>query len=528
MKGTIALIKKGLGKIILDNKETPVLSLPDSFEEGDIVEVDFENNNLEKPIKLIAYSKDKYYGNVIGDFKGGGIILVTYPKLIGTIVFKGNFKKQDKVEFRLKKTKEIEAIDVKLTKELYKCFLPSFGSLEKRVIFPKNGVVEEVRIEEENVIEGEIKSVGNRGYGFIRSEIGDVFFFISNFERVYGKIPYRGDRVIFKYSRNNRGYIVQRFYTSKPKLPENRRYLVIDNKKIPLFVYQRFYKKLPEIGDVVNYIEENNQIKFLNSDEPIEKIIFIKKEKEPFYKGVISFIKDNYGFINSNIGKVFFSISNFERFYKRKPKKNETIYFRYIENEKGLSVRQFVTVKFEVNKKAFKNFATINETHTYYAYVNKTKVEEVFRYDPNELSISISCFKNSVDNRARLDAINCLIENEYESKKITKEVLLEEKLELLEKLIKRAKNVYEKLELEAEYQKIRFSPQRLKTYQLNGINFIKIGIIKDIKFNEDSFEFLLPNKYIDLPIKEQKIDFIENQELKELSLEENQWKIIFI
>ena len=280
MKGKVILIKKGLGKIILENKETPVLTLPDSFEDGDLVEVEFEDNNLEKIKKLVAYSKEKYYGNVIGDFRGGGIILVTYPKLLGTVVFKGDFKKQDKVEFRLKKTKEIEAIDVKLTKELYKCFLPAFGSLEKRVIFPKSGVVEEVRIEEENVIEGEVKSVGSRGFGFIRSEIGDVFFFVSNFERVYEKSPYRGDRVILKYARNNRGYFAQRFYTSKPRLSENQRYLVVDGKRVPLFVYQKFYKKLHEVGDIVDYIQENGKIKFLTKSEPIEKIIFIKKEKE--------------------------------------------------------------------------------------------------------------------------------------------------------------------------------------------------------------------------------------------------------
>ena len=525
MKGKVILIKKGLGKIILENKETPVLTLPDSFEDGDLVEVEFEDNNLEKIKKLVAYSKEKYYGNVIGDFRGGGIILVTYPKLLGTVVFKGDFKKQDKVEFRLKKTKEIEAIDVKLTKELYKCFLPAFGSLEKRVIFPKSGVVEEVRIEEENVIEGEVKSVGSRGFGFIRSEIGDVFFFVSNFERVYEKSPYRGDRVILKYARNNRGYFAQRFYTSKPRLSENQRYLVVDGKRVPLFVYQKFYKKLPEVGDIVNYIQENGKIKFLTKSEPIEKIIFIKKEKEPFFKGVVNFIKDNYGFINSSVGRVFFSVSNFEKFYKRKPKKNDVVYFRYIENERGLSVRQFVEVEFEVDKKAFKNFANISEIDTYYAYVNKTEVKEVFRYNRDDLSISISCFRNSVDNKARLDAINCLIENEYESKKITKEILLDEKLKLLEKLIKKAKNIYEKLELEAEYQKIKFNPDRLKRYNLPEVKFIQRPQIKDISFNEKRIEFIKFDGLKELKIREKKVEYF-TLTLKSVELKEKQWNFL--
>jgi len=357
MKGVVALIKKGIGKIVLDNKETPILNLPDSFEDGDLVEAEFESGNLEKPKTLVAYSKEKYFGTVIGDFEGRGIILTTYPKLIGTILFKGNFRKKDAVEFRLKKTKKIQAIDVRPTKELYKCFTPSFGVLEKRVLFPKTGVVEEVATRPKNVIEGKIKSVGKKEYGFIRSKIGDVFFLLSDFEKVYKKLPQKGDEVIFEYFRAEKGFKARKFFESFPELPLGKKFLIIEGKKMPLFVYENFYKKPPQAGDVVNYIENDGEIEFLQNSEPVEKIFFIKDERGDFYKGKIDYIKEDHGFIASQVGRVSFSVNSFKKFYEKEPKKGKTVFFRYVKGEKGLRVKSFVVTEFEVSKKAFKNFA---------------------------------------------------------------------------------------------------------------------------------------------------------------------------
>ena len=212
----IELVKKGLGKIIGDNFESPIVSLPMEVEDGDLAEIEFDENFKFK--KFIVYSPKKYYGVVIGNFeREGGIILVTYPDLIGTIVFKkGVFKKGSKVEFRVKKTfKGMESIDVSFTKEFYKCVFPSFGKIEKRILKPKYGVIEDVIKNEKNIIEGEVKSFGNKGFGFIRSLDGDIFFYglpISKYEKFFKKSPEIGDMVYYiEYRRDVITILLQKY-----------------------------------------------------------------------------------------------------------------------------------------------------------------------------------------------------------------------------------------------------------------------------------------------------------------------------
>jgi cold shock CspA family protein len=520
MRGKVLLIKKGFGKIIFNKSESPVLTLPMEVEDGDIAEVEFENKNMDKFKKFVAYSKEEYYGSVIGDFRGGGIILVTYPKLLGTVVFKGDFKKNSRVKFKLKKTfKGMEAIDVEFTKEFYKCFLPSFGKIEKRVLIPKSGVIEEVVRSDKFIVEGEIKSVGSRGFGFIRSEVGDVFFFVSNFERIFNRPPNKNEKVIFKYKNTPKGKTAFYFYRQKPVLPKDKQYFILDGERLPVSLYEKVFKVSPEIGDLVYYVRENGKIKLRKNDKEIEKYIFIKDERGDFAKGKINFINEEkkFGFIKSNAGNVYFTFKQFESFYKRTPKRKEEVKFFYKKSERGGAVSRFLENEFEVSKKAFSNFVDISGNDYYYAYVDNNKVKEIFRYESSDLSLSIACYKNANDKLKKLQAIECILENEFESKNIKRETLIKEELEILDELVEEFINTNKELafEFELKRQKIEFNPNRLKRFNFEGIEFLKYTKIEEAIDFEEEINFIEP------------VEIKEYQENEEVYLIEDGINLIF-
>lgn len=525
MRGKIELIKKGLGRVINEKEESFILSLPMEVEEGDIAEVEFEKDKIKR---FVAFSPDKYYGVVIGDFqKNGGIILVTYPKLLGTIIFnRGEFRKGAKVEFKLKKTfKGIEAINVEFTKEIYKCFLPSFGRIEKRILKPKYGVVEDVIKVEKNIIEGEVKTYGNKGFGFIRSVRGDIFFLGNLFEKIYNKAPEKGDKVFFKFKNTPKGKIVTTFYKTLPELPKNKQYFILDGKKLPIFIYEKFFNRSPEIGDTVYYVNDEKVV-FRKDDKEIEKYVFIKDEKGDFEKGIISFVNEDkkYGFINNEKGSFYFTFKQFKNFYKRLPKKGNKVKFFYLKSEKGFSVSKFLENEFEIKKNQFNNFVEVDENSYYYAYVNLNRVEEVFRYDNKDLSLSIACYKEVNDNLKKLEAINCMIENNFESKKIKKDILIQEKLKILNELIKDF-NQEIAFDYEVEYQKINFKPDRLKRFNFKGFNIIEKVSLKEYKENESRL------KIVEFELKEykeneKKLSFEKIDKLKEYKEKEKNWNII--
>jgi len=490
MRGRVSLIKKGFGKIVFDTKESPVLSLPIEADDGDIADVDFVNEKMEKIKRFVAFSPDKYYGNVIGNFANGGIILITYPKLLGTLIFRGNeFKKGSNVKFKLKKTfKGLEAVDIEFSKESYKCFLPSFGKIDKRVLIPKYGVVEDVIESDKSIIEGEIKSIGSKGFGFIRSLEGDIFFFVNAFEKVFSRIPKRGEKVIFKYKNTPKGKTATSFYESRPLLPKNKQFFIIDGKKIAINFYEKFFKTSPEIGDMVYYVEEKGVVKFLKNDNPIEKYVFVRDEKGNFVEGRVNFVnkEKRYGFIHSKRGSVYFTINQFEQFYEKTPQKGDEVKFFFVKSDRGISVSRFIENEFDVSKKNFSNFIEVDENSYYYAYINGNKIKKLFKYDNNELSISISCYKQTNNKIKKLDAINCMLENEYESKKIKKETLLKEKLEILDNIIKEnINNPLLAFEYEIQRQKIKFESNRLQKFNIGkAIKFLEIGRITEIKSAE--------------------------------------------
>ena len=403
------------------------------------------------------------------------------------------------------------------------CVFPSFGKIEKRILKPKYGVVEDVVNKEKNIIEGQVKTYGYKGFGFIRSTEGDIFFMGNLFEGVYKKTPQIGDKVIVKFKNTPKGKMATAFYTNLPQLPKNKQYIILDGKRVPISLYEKFFKKSPEIGDMVYYIEDKKII-FRKDDSEIEKYIFVKDEKGDFEQGVVNYINEErkYGFIKSRDKNFYFTFRQFQNFYKRLPKKWDRVKFFYIKSERGFSVSRFMEIEFEVNKNQFSNFVEVDENSYYYAYINSNKIEEIFRYDSEDLSLSVACYREGKDNLKRLEAINCMLEHNFESKKIKKEDLIKEKLENLDELIK-SSNLEKAFEYEIEYQKIKFEPERLKRFNFKNIEVFDYEL-KEYKEKEDELEIM------EFELREYKenleqIPFFK-AEIKEYKEKEKSWEII--
>jgi len=532
----ISLSTQGLGKIIIGNKESNLIAFPTTFKDGDIVDVKFRNNDItDDIISLIAYSKEYYYGFVIEQFSPTkGIVLVTYPEIEGTILFNSNLDKGTKVKFKIKKllNGNTEAVEIqKVSKDyFFKCNMPIFGKIMQKVIVPKEGVIEKVVLEREH-IKGDIKFVkADKGFGFISSEIGDIYFKTNMFERVYDKAPQKGDSV--KFVTQNFGTKVSvKSFIKNTTLKGSLQYGIIDGKKFAVTEYKKAFYRVPQLGDIVYYTDEND-IEFKENDTPIVKYIFQEDKNFTNVKsGKISFIKDNFGFIQSGSDSFFFLLNDYQKIYKKEPTKGETVNFSYKKTPKGLQVRKFLFLDIELDKKSFKNFVNIDSTKIYYAYKNGNKIDEIYEYKSNNLNQSISCYRNTKDNIAKLEAIECIIDNNYSSKKITKEKLKQDKIKILDKLIQeslKTNNYNQALYYETKYQQEKFMPNRLS--HLSKIAPSRINFIDKVKIKR-----ILKTQYINFidSVSELKsvqftnhIKIIQPVELKQPILPKQTYKLI--
>jgi len=489
----ISLSTQGLGKIIIDNKESNLIAFPTTFKDGDIVDVNFRDNDISNDIiSLVAYSKEYYYGFVIEQFSSTkGIVLVTYPEIEGTILFNSNINKGTKVKFKIKKllNGKIEAVDIQKVdeNEIFKTNMPKFGKIMQKVIVPKEGVIEKIVLEKEH-IKGNIKFVkADRGFGFISSEIGDIYFKTNMFERVYGKAPQTGDSVKF-VTQNFGSKVSVKSFIKNTSLKESLQYGVVDDKRFAIKEYKKAFNRVLKLGDIVYYTDEND-IEFKENDTPIVKYIFQEDKNFTNVKsGKISFIKNNFGFIQSGSDSFFFLLNDYQKIYKKEPTKGEKVNFSYKKTHKGLQVQEFLSLDIKLYKESFKNFVNIDSTKIYYAYKNGNKIDEVYEYKNNNLNQSISCYRNTKDNVAKLEAIECIIDNNYSSKKITKEKLKQDKIKILDKLIQeslKTNNYNQALYYETKYQQEKFIPNRLSHLSKiapNHINFIdKVRIKRVLK-----------------------------------------------
>jgi len=524
MRGYIKLISKGFGKVIIGNSESAILAFPKTFEDGDRVEVEFRDKNLSQIANIIAFSKDRFYGKVIQKFNStAAIALVSYPKLLGTILIDKNYEIGDRLEFTIEKqySGKQRAVDIKRVdkKNYYKTELPLFGKIEEKIFYSKDGVITDIIKKRKDVKKGKIKVVKDRGFGFIKAEDGSDYFFLEkDFINFYSKRPIAHREVFFEWESTFKGDKVKRFVESD-ELPQDGQFVVINNKiEVPLRKYREYFKQEPQLGDIVSYIDDGD-FEFAKSNTVIKKRFFktyidFKDKKE----GVITYYnpKKHYGFIeDSDKNSYIFFEKTFRYIFNKSPQKGKKVIFDYIKTDKGYSVKHFFITTYEVKESQFKNFIKPDKDSSYYAYIDKNRLKELYLYNPNDLSQSISCFKSSNDIKNKIEAIECILNSEYESKNISKESLLKEKLKYLDNLIADALNkgrFYEAVNYEAKYQSIKFNPKRLSKLS----NFSSV-FLKPIQFIEDKIEFKRPDikeSYLNI-IRFNALDFKSIKPLKQ-------------
>jgi cold shock CspA family protein len=536
-KPFVSLLTQGLGKIIIGNQESSILSFPSTFKDGDIVDVKFRNNDINSNIiNLIAYSKEYHYGFVINQFSSNkGIILITYPEIEGTVLFKSNLNQGDKVKFKIKKLTngKIEAIDIKILKdEKFKANIPEFGKIEKKVIVPKEAVVEELVLDKEHSI-GKIKVLKeDRGFGFITNDTGeDIYFKINMFKRVYKRTPKINEQVKFVAQNFNSKISVKAFMINT-SLKESLQYGIVDGKRFTIQEYKKVFNQFPQLGDIVYYTNENSNFKFKETDMPTEKYIFKKDTNLTNVRnGQVSSVKENFGFIESGKDSIYFLTMNYKNTYKKEPKIGDNVAFAYKKSDKGFHVTKFSDSYVELNINNFKNFVNIDPTKIYYAYINKGDINEVYEYKSDNLNQSISCYKSTKDNLKKLEAIECIVKNEYSSKKLTKKEIIKDKLRLLDSLVDKniKNNNYQKaLYYESKYQIEKFDPSRLKKLSKIALDPIKFFEKKKIDYIVKSqyFDFIDIIKDLEIIKSNDYINIIEPKKIKKIKQNTPKYKFI--
>lgn len=528
MIGKIFIINKktNTGKVLFENgKESNIINFPTTFENDDKIEITFKNDNIEeKPLKMMAYSENNY-GFVMKKFNpNNGNILVTYPKITGLIYFNNpNITDKDnpKVIFDIKKSIDgkLEAVNIKNANkaDFYKCKVPIYGKIIKTTTEVKESYISDVieKTETENIVKGKVKVVKeDRGFGFIErfDNFPDVYFNLRAFVKFYNKSPEKGDIINCRINTSERGSSVTSFCNPEQYLPKEKQYGIIDNKKFLILNYEKKFNKKPQIGDIVYYIIENEEITFQQTAQTIEILEFKQhSEKNIKYKqGRISFLKDNgkgdFGFINSSNKSVYFRIDTFKKTYNQDPKKNDLVFFEEIEKSEKFSVKSFVKTnnKILALPSTYKNFIYPDENSLYYAYIDNNETKEIYKYNPKILSESISCYKDkNIPKIFKLQAINTLIENNYNDKKISVSILEKERLNLINILIDKnieKQNSFEAIKYEHLLQNISYNP-------------IRLSRLSKVLTKEYSIEF------------SNNINFVENEYKETLSIDLNTYKI---
>lgn len=571
MRGKIYIIdqQNSIGKIIFENKESPILSFPKTFENGDDVEVAFENNNINaKPFKMIAYSGN-CHGFIMNKFTNQkGVLLNTYPQMLGLISYKTTLplNRFQEVTFKIKKTLdgELEAIDIQNieTKDSYKAKLPLFGKLKISTQEIKESFVSDViktKPITEKIFSGVVKVVKDT-FGFISVDGNnqDSFFNIQQYEKFYNKKPTKGDAVYFMLLKSSKGVQIKSFLLpqSEEYLPKNQQYALVDNHKFSLNSFENFYKREPEIGDLVYYTLEDGDIKFKKEKTAIESITFVQKETptQNFITSKILILKDGFGFIQAK-KNIYFRVDKFVRVYNKEPKIGDIVQFTINDTDKGQEVAKFIhNSEISVLANKFRNFVNIDFDALYYLYADNHEAKEVYKFNPEVLSEAIACYKDkNVQKKFKLLAIENLIHMHYVNKNITTEGLIAEKNGILNSFIDESikqNNFQKALEFESILQQISYKPSRLarvaklaqKQYQIedspisleikNIENNEKLNIIEKIEKvepikHQDYYDIDLSHYDVSKNKNEEwwDINFVSLSELHNL-MQNERWNII--
>ncbi|MEA3315161.1 MAG: hypothetical protein U9Q30_04840 [Campylobacterota bacterium] len=505
MRGLVYITNKKInsGKVLFKNDESGIIDFPSTFENNDIVEVEFRDNDINQRVTKMVAVSPIYHGFIMQKFSNTkGIVLATYPKIEGLVSFKNtDIKDKAKVSFRIKKTLDgkTEAISIKeVNKEdFYKCNTPIFGKLQTKTTTTKESFVIDVitTTKQKNMLSGKIKFI-KQHFGFISGDDGEDYFFNTNsYEKFYNDSAKKNNKVNFISMKSSKGLQVKSFCNKEQNLVEDKQYIIINNQKIKINNYIKVYNQKPQLGDIVYYFENNGSIELKNEEQTINKIVLTQNQKqnqENIKTSKIKVVKDKFGFISGK-PDIFFTMNSYKKIYNKEAKQGDIVSFISMKSEKGVSVKNFIQDEaIDVNKQSFKNFVEIENNCLYYSYIQNNSAKEVYKYNSDELSESISCYNDKkIEKRFKLLAIDCLIENNYTNKKISLEKLITEKNGIINSFIENSinDNDYESaLEYEMKLQELNYKPNRvsrLTNIAPNKIEFLNDDInLRDINNNE--------------------------------------------
>jgi cold shock CspA family protein len=304
---------------------------------------------------------------------------------------------------------------------------------------------------------------------------------------------------------------------------------MVENYKFCLKEYKKKYKREAEIGDLVIYTMKNETIEFKDKKENIKTILFKQREKvaaiNTIRHGVVTTVSEHFGFIESNGEPIYFSLSKFKKLFNREPKKGEHLSFEATKSEKGTQVNSFVKISQEmsVTENTFQNFVQIDPTSLYYVYTQNGYAKEVYKYNPEDLSQSITCYNDrSIEKKFKIMSIDCLLEHNYSNKKISIQILKEEKNEIINGFVVRSieDNDFEKaLKYETLLQTIVYSPSRLK--RIAKISQIPAYVLQEDTTSPIIIEQIKNSERLEVITGDKKIQLLGNKECYFVDLHEH-------
>jgi len=193
-------------------------------------------------------------------------------------------------------------------------------------------------------------------------------------------------------------------------------------------------------------------------------------------------------------------------------------------SEKGTHVGSFVNTSQEINvtENTFQNFVQIDPTVLYYVYTQNGYAKEVYKYNPEDLSQSITCYNDrNIEKKFKLMSIDCLLEHNYSNKKISIQKLKAEKNEILNDFVVRSieDNDFEKaFKYETLLQTIAYSPSRLK--RIGKISQIPACVLQEDTTSPIIIEQIRHSERLEVITGDKKIQSLGNKECYFVDLHE--------
>ena len=484
MKGKLLIIDstRHYGKILLsDGRESAVMTLPATYESGDKVEVKFINDDPSKEIvSMSVEADDTYYGCLLLPSRDGKVyssIITTYPTLIGLVAYSPNalnFKPSQEtqyVKFHVRKdiTGKLSAFDIKLVEkdESYRCTSPVFGRIGEQTRSISEGYVKQVVKEKEiptDYAEGVISElrIKNQGlvnefvYGFIKDNVSGnrVYFTSDNYQRFYRKQPSTDDQVRFVISKSEYGFRVNRFCSEPPLgiLPQNQQYCIIKfgdgDYRVPLTDYLKVYDKEPSIGDIVNGIGSDHSIELIADTQTTLKthrFTLAKHRYNDVQTGLVESYNSDRGFgfvrLDSDNTTAFFHFSIYQENLGLMPTNGTRVNVSVRTDEKTgkLKIQKFHRpVEFDCKESQYNDFGSPSIDELYVAYIDSDyRVKEISRANLDQLPLAVAYYKSDIkDKHYLLNAIDTMIQHRFHDQKITLDKLIDDRIRLLNELIR--------------------------------------------------------------------------------------------